>query len=53
MKQSGRENEKLSKRSKVIRAEDFSSLEVEVSVGGEGMSDECGAMWGGEVTSGF
>ena len=36
MKQRRRENEKLSKRYMVIRTVDFSSQEVEVSVGGEG-----------------
>ena len=36
MKQSMRENEKLSQRHMVTKAEDFFSWEVEVSVDGEG-----------------
>ena len=36
LKQSERENEKLSKRHMVLRAVDFSRWEVEVFIGGEG-----------------
>lgn len=40
-------NEKFSKRQMVIGAVDFSRREAKISVGGEGTSDECGALWGG------
>ena len=46
MKLSGTGNEKLSKRHMVVRAVDFSSWEVKVSVGGGGMSDECVGLCG-------